>query len=40
MEGAAELRNLCIFYSKKSAEILIYEMQDLVVELTYFLAVV
>lgn len=26
MEDAAELCNLCIFYSKKSAEILIYEV--------------
>lgn len=40
MKGAAELPNLCVFYSKKSAEILIYEVQDLVVELTDFLAVV
>lgn len=26
MEDAAELRNLCVFNSKKSAEILIYEV--------------
>ena len=26
MEDAAELRNLCVFYSKNSAEMLIYEV--------------